>query len=87
VPPRQLRLTRPERRLDAHRLSPRQHAVWLALRSAGRAGATLPELQALLGPDSYANPSAALIVLCKRGLARRVERGRYAATRIGERTP
>lgn len=83
----QLRLTRPERRLDVDRLSPRQRATWLALRDAGRRGATLSDLQAALGPDAFDNPSAALIRLMDRGLARRVARGRYAATRIGERTP
>jgi hypothetical protein len=85
--PRQLRLSRPERRLDVDGLSPRQRATWLLLRDAGRAGASLADLQAALAADGYSNPSAALSRLVARGLARRLRRGVYAPTRIGERAP
>lgn len=78
----QLRLLRPSKTVDAHNLTARQRALWLALRSAPPGGAHLSDLNRF---PRYADPSAAMRKLVARGLATRVKSGVYAAVRVTER--
>lgn len=69
----QLAMTRPDRSWDVHRLTDRQQGVleWARLHGEVRTH----ELARVHG---YRQPSSALGILERRGLLRRVKRGRYA---------